>query len=310
MKRLLIVFLLTYTMFLGGCTSSEGSQSSSRSFLDSSVYDIGGSSYDENTVTDGTDSSGLGGLTFTDSEVSDEPVSEAPTVKEFLSAALEPCGRCLYVWSGGWNEEDTAAGVDAMTYGVSSRWYEFFKENGSDYDSAETAFQIHDGLDCTGYLGWSLYQVFGDSYSDSGYVFQSGMVIDNYISLFGGEKTQASEVVDYAAGDIMCRDGHVFIVIGQCDDGSLLFLHASPPAVSICATVTPSGDENSEAIVLAEEYMEKYRNECYEKFDTCRRGTSYLTQYDRYRFDTSVLSGQDYYEGMSPREILEDLFSE
>ena len=32
----------------------------------------------------------------------------------FLKTALQPVGRTVYIWGGGWNEEDTAAGVEAQ----------------------------------------------------------------------------------------------------------------------------------------------------------------------------------------------------
>lgn len=301
MKKLIIAFAFIYSLMLCGC---QGVDSSDASSSDGSITDS--SQVTEDSYTDSSQAN-TSGLSSSDSE---SPQDEVPTVKEFLSAALEPCGSCLYVWSGGWNEEDTAAGIDAMTMGVSPRWKEFFDENDAGYDYTTTRFQIHDGLDCTGLLGWSVYQVFGDKYSDTGYVFQSGTVIDNYLSLFGGEKTAAADVTDYRAGDVMCKDGHVFIVIGQCSDGSLLFVHASPPAVSICGTPTPDGNKSSEAIALAKEYMQDYFPHCYEKYDTTSRGTGYLTQYDRYRFDENILCDKDGYFGMSAEEILIDLFNE
>lgn len=239
------------------------------------------------------------------------PSAPAPyTVKELLAAAAEPCGRCLYVWGGGWNEEDTGAGVEAMSTGVSPRWHEFFLENDASYDMNHTKYQIHDGLDCTGYLGYSVYQVFGDTYSQSGYVFQSGAVGEKFRALFGGQLIPRQEIRDYQAGDIMCRNGHVFLVVGQCEDGSLLFFHASPPAVTLCGTPTPDGKAASLAVSLAEEYMSKYRSECYQKYETCRTDGTFLRSYDQYRWDEALLTDPDGYRDMTAREILDDLFAE
>ena len=246
-----------------------------------------------------------------------EPVEPLPssaepvyTVKDLLSAAIEPCGRCLYVWGGGWNEEDTAAGPDAMREGPSPRWYEFFLENGPSYDVNSTKYQIHDGLDCTGYLGYSVYQVFGDAYSQTGYVFPSGKFAAGCLALFGGENIPVQNIRDYKPGDIMHKRGHVFLVIGQCEDGSLLFLHASPPALSLCGTPARDGSTSSQAVALATEYMSKYRSECFEKYDTCLRGTGFLTEYDQYRWDENLLTDPDGYFQMTPREILDDLLAE
>ncbi len=303
MKKTVLTLALSIALTLCGC----GGGGSEKPDSGGNSADVSSASTSENTTSKADKTSENASSEIDDSEA--KPVDGSYTVKAFLSAASQPVGRCLYVWSGGWNESDTAAGIDAMTYGVSGRWYEFFTENGSDYNTAETAFQIHDGLDCTGYLGWSVYQVFGDLYSDSGYVFQSGTVADNYLRLFGGTLTPKSEVDSYRAGDIMCKKGHVFIAVGQCGDGSVVLMHASPPAVSICGTVTPDGSGDSEAIALAEKYMKKYRSECFNKYSTCERGVGYLTDYDRYRFDGGILSDPDGYFNMTPEEILEDLFS-
>jgi hypothetical protein len=50
----------------------------------------------------------------------------------------------------------------------------------------------------------------------------------------------------------------VYIVIGQCDDGSVLLVHSSPAGVQINGTTTPSGENDSKAIILATKYMHEY----------------------------------------------------
>lgn len=232
------------------------------------------------------------------------------TVKAMLSAAVKPAGACLYVWGGGWNEEDTAAGIEAMTLDVSPRWYEFFCENDSGYQYERTRYQIHDGLDCSGFVGYVTYQIFGDAYSDTGYVYKAGQIPYTYQELFGGEFHESWEVSDYRPCDIMGKNGHVYLVIGECDDGSVLFVHASPPAVSLCGTPTPAGSMSSQAIALAKQYMSAYRSECYNRYDTCYRDGSFLTDYYQFRWDSSVLTDPDGYREMSVEEILADLFQE
>ncbi len=221
---------------------------------------------------------------------------------------MEPVGRCLYVYGGGWNEEDDGAGVEAVQFGTSPRWHEFFLEHGGDYDYTKYSYQIHNGLDCSGFVGYTIYQVFGSEYAD-GYVFVSGESGKNFAEIFGGEITYAGGVDGYLPGDIMFKSGHVYIVVGVCGDGSVLFVHSSPPVVSLCGTPSPSGNKNSEAVALASRYMEMYRPECYEKFGpTCSRDMSYLTDYARYRWDASTLADPDGYSEMTAEEILADLF--
>ena len=174
---------------------------------------------------------------------------DMPTVKEFLLGAMTPVGKCLYIYGGGWNEEDTGAGVETMSYGVAPRWAEFFDEQDNTYEQEEHEYEIHNGLDCTGYLGYAAYQVFGDKYADDGYVFSSGSVGDNFLSLFGGTLVPNTKVTEHKAGDVMVKRGHVWIVVGECDDGSVLLLHSSPPNVTFSGT--PSADGNGTEWCLA-----------------------------------------------------------
>ena len=108
----------------------------------------------------------------------------------------------------------------------------------------------------------------------------------------------------------MCRNGHAFIVIGKCSDGSLLFLHASPPVVSLCGTATPGGNSNSEAVNLARTYMSKYYPESATRYNSFYRDTSYLKNYDQMHWNRAVLADPDGYDNMTPEQILKDLFNE
>ncbi|MBQ4087388.1 MAG: copper amine oxidase N-terminal domain-containing protein [Clostridia bacterium] len=231
-----------------------------------------------------------------------------PTVKNMLANAFLPVGKAVYVYGGAWNEEDTAAGVEAMTYGISSRWAEFYNAQSSAYNYQNTRYQIHDGLDCTGYVGWTMYQLFGNSYSDIGYVYQSKKMASSYASLFGGTYTPKEQVTKRVCGDVMSSGGHAYMVVGQCSDGSVVFLHASPPAVNLCGTAAPNGRTNSEAVKLATRYMKTYFPAHYGKFPDTSRGKAYLTDYNRMQWPENVLPDPDGYRNMSAEAILADLF--
>lgn len=249
-------------------------------------------------------------ITVINESPSQEPFTTERTVKNMLLAAIEPVGRCLYVWGGAWNEEDTGAGIEAMTLGASPRWYEFFCENDSSYDFENTRYQIHDGLDCSGFIGYLTYQIFEDTYSDNGYVYKAGEIPEKYLEIFGGSYTQSGEITDYQPCDIMGKKGHIFIVVGECEDGSVVFIHSSPPALSLCGTPTPDGNTESKAVLLARKYMSEYRSECYNRYDTCSRGTSFLTDYNQFRWNPDMLTDPDGYRDMTAEEILADLFDE
>ena len=44
-------------------------------------------------------------------------VDNQKTLQNFLTIAIQPVGQTMYVWGGGWNEEDTGAGQDAKRIG-------------------------------------------------------------------------------------------------------------------------------------------------------------------------------------------------
>ena len=84
------------------------------------------------------------------------------SIKGFIKTALEPLGTTMYIYGGGWNEEDTGAGIEARTIGLSKEWEEFAKKqtssyNYKDYDYKKDVSVIHLGLDCSGFVGWALY---------------------------------------------------------------------------------------------------------------------------------------------------------
>ncbi len=234
--------------------------------------------------------------------------ASAASVSELMYSAFSPIGKCLYVYGGGWNEADDGAGEEAVSYGISDTWVDFYNANGADYDYKNTRYMIHSGLDCTGFMGWCMYQMFGNYYSDTGYVFLAKEMAAKYADLFGCELISKNSVKKRRCGDIMCSSGHAFMVVGECPDGSMVFIHASPPNVSLCGTYTPDGGKYSQAINLAEFYMRTFYNECFAKFPVCSRDTDYLKSYDQMSWKESVLTDTDGYRDMDAESILHDMF--
>ncbi len=93
----------------------------------------------------------------------------------------------MYVWGGSWNEEDTAAGIEACTIGVSPRWAEFAAMQSAHYNYRYTRYQIHDGLDCSGYVGWAVYNTFESENGREGYVVKSTNMAKNFADRGWGE---------------------------------------------------------------------------------------------------------------------------
>jgi len=224
------------------------------------------------------------------------------TLKQFLRIALQPVGETMYIWGGGWNEADTAAGPGAMRIGCSPRWREFFNTQTSAYSPWDTMYRIHDGLDCTGYLGWALYNLFPN---DTGYVTWASNMTQSLEGFGWGEVARG--VPDLQAGDIMGSAVHVWISLGACADGSAVMVHASPPGVMINGT--QSGGARSEAVALAERYMRERYAAWYAKYPNCAQNNSYLRDFERFRWHAGVLPDPDGYRSMRAEEILADLYA-
>lgn len=249
------------------------------------------------------------------------------TVKNFLATAMQPVGKTLYIWGGGWNEEDTAAGESSKHIGVWPEWEKFFNSQDSDYNFCDYAIAndgeaeapipeyISLGLDCSGYRGWVLSNVFQDKDKDEfGYVFPHAKRVSNFVDNNWGTAIEPKDIKDFKPGDIMDKPGHTYIVIGRCDDGSIVFVHSSPPGVHICGTVTPDGNEKSDAVSLSKKYMKKYYAEYDKKFSKYgyMRGTKYLTEYKQLRWNVNDgdMKDPEGYTEMTPEEVLKDLFGE
>lgn len=242
------------------------------------------------------------------------PAPGVKSLENFLRTALLPLGNTMYVWGGGWNEEDTGAGEEAVSLGVSPQWKTFADLQTKDYDYRQTRYQIHDGLDCSGYVGWTVYNTMKTEDGGEGYVFKSTDTAELYAGNGWGDFTPASQVKDWLAGDIMSMKGHVWICLGTCEDGSVLLLHSSPPGVRLCGTPVP-GDSSesghaSQAVSLAEEYLSVHCPEWFQRFPDCRAKAAYLQDSGQMRWNKETFPDADEIRALTPEELLETLFSE
>jgi hypothetical protein len=112
----------------------------------------------------------------------------------------------------------------------------------------------------------------------------------------------------FTPGDVVSKSGHVWIVIGQCSDGSVVVIHATPPYIQLGGTVSSTGSINSEAIELANEYMKMYYPVAYERYGVKVLDRSYLTGVNHFTWSSSILSDSEGYRRKKPAEILNDLF--
>lgn len=236
-----------------------------------------------------------------------EPEPETISILDFLRIAVQPVGQTMYVWGGGWNEADTGAGVEAVTLGVSPHWAEFAAAQDSSYNYKNTRYQIHDGLDCSGYVGWAVYNTLETENGQAGYVSSSTKMAQQLADRGLGTFIAADEIQQWLPGDIMSMKGHVWITVGMCDDGSVLLLHASPPGVIFSGTQLPDGSK-SQASELARQIMQEHYPNWYSRYPQCTRPHSYLAASSAMRWSTDVLSDEEGLRYMTAEEVVQMIF--
>lgn len=242
-------------------------------------------------------------------ETTPAPEVDTVSILDLLRIAVEPVGSTMYIWGGGWNEEDTGAGTEAVTLGVSPQWAQFAALQGSDYNYKNHRYQIHDGLDCSGYVGWVVYNVMETTNGRPGYVCSSTDMSRMLADRGLGDYISAEDMDQWLPGDIMSMKGHVWISLGMCDDGSVLLVHASPPGVILCGTTLPDGGD-SQAITLAERIMAEHYPDWYSRYPRCDRPFSYLEKSSAMRWSSVMLSDEEGLREMSAEEVAKVLFGE
>lgn len=226
------------------------------------------------------------------------------TLRTFLRRALKPVGHTMYVWGGGWNQADSGAGAEACALAPSPRWARFAARQGADYDWHDTRYCIHDGLDCSGFVGWAVYGVFAACDGCEGYVMPAARMAADFAARGWGCFTPAPKVHERQAGDVLSTQGHVYLSLGDCADGSALFVHASPPGVQLGGSPAPDGTPDSQAVALARAWMRAYCPDWYARFPQVARPMAYVTEYDRFRWSACVLPDPDGVRGMDARAVL------
>ena len=301
------------------------------------------------------------------------PVKGTPglrTLKNLLATAFEPVGTALYVYGGSWDWEDDTSSLQSTTIGLSQSWIDFFQQNnGLDYsyktpveaegdeDDAYTDEQkansyypfgawneyYYAGIDCSAYIGWLVYNVRNTETStnpaEDGYVGGSTKTANRFEGYGWGTKSREPVTFnggenDLKVGDIFSMSGHVWMVLGNCSDGSVVIIHSTASknrndvygggGVQLSA-MNPNDptDKDCEAYRLATKYMSTYYPEWYKYHDVMLRnwdsytaiasGSASKDLAGKFTWDLSgeaMLSDPDGYADMSAAEILADLFGE
>ena len=174
------------------------------------------------------------------------PVSGVPgklTLKNFLATAMEPVGTALYIYGGTWDWQDAASSNQASTIGLSQSWIDFFQSQNADYTYKNEAnpsesYYPHNawnqyyyaGIDCSAYVAWAAYNIMNTESGNEGYVMSSTKMAKNFAEEQGWGTWEQKDFTpaDFKPGDIFSMNGHVWICLGKCDDGSLVILHSTP----------------------------------------------------------------------------------
>ena len=279
------------------------------------------------------------------------PVSGTPgerTLKNYLQTAMNPVGTALYVYGGSWDWQDVNSSNQALTIGLPQSWIDFFQQQDANYTYKNSADPAHSyyphnswnqyyyaGVDCSAYIGWTVYNVMHTESTTNdlsdGYVMSAVKMAKTFAEKGWGTWTR--DIKSFKPGDIFSMSGHVWTVLGVCDDGSIVFLHSTPSdskagqgggGVQLSALNPNSDDDkNCEAYKLVTKYMTKYYPEWSERYDAVLRsyisyatpatGTKYKETWSgnfSWNLDSSGLTDPDGYADMSAAEILADLFGD
>ena len=261
------------------------------------------------------------------------------TVKNFLQTALEPVGTALYVFGGGWNWQDNGAAPQARALGVSPDWVRFFRNQDATYtykdrdgkeenrDPKMSYYPFGDfnqyyyaGLDCSGYVGWAVYNALETESGRPGYVGGANGMAKRFSEMGLGTCTK-DEPLNQALqpGDIVSMDGHVWISLGVCADGSGVILHSTP---SMSRLGQPGGgvqigavaeSEQSEAYRLADQYMTHYYPAWHKRYPTALKSPALyfalkLEESGRFSWNLETLADPEGITGMRPDQVLGLLF--
>lgn len=279
------------------------------------------------------------------------PVSGTPgkrTLKNYLQTAMNPVGTALYVYGGSWDWQDVNSSNQALTIGLPQSWIDFFQQQDANYTYKNSADPAHSyyphnswnqyyyaGVDCSAYIGWTVYNVMHTESTTNdlsdGYVMSAVKMAKTFAEKGWGTWTR--DIKSFKPGDIFSMSGHVWTVLGVCDDGSIVFLHSTPSdskagqgggGVQLSALNPNSDDDkNCEAYKLVTKHMTKYYPEWSDRYDAVLRsyisyatpatGTEYKETWSgnfSWNLNSSGLTDPDGYADMSAAEILADLFGD
>ncbi len=271
-----------------------------------------------------------------------KPTPGKRTLKNLIATALSPIGTVLYVFGGGWNFQTDGSSKQARSIGISDWWVKFYNENAEDYefrdslDRANTTFPFggwsdyyYAGLDCSGYMGWVLYNtLYKTSLDKPGFVMNSTKMAKSLAAdyEFGKWTHKNASKLEFRTGDIVSIAGHIYLVLGICKDGSVIIVHSSPQENEkgyegggvMMSPLNPQDldNEDCDAFRLVDKYMKKFYPHW--DYETVMRSKEDYITFPKNKPTTgifhwnlgekAVLKDPEKYASKSAEEILKDLY--
>lgn len=231
----------------------------------------------------------------------EEIQQDVRSLYQFLQNAMKPVGGTMYIWGGGWNKEDTGAGVSATYIGLYPKWKNFADKQDEDYNHKEYRYELENGLDCSGFVGWTVYNTFETENGKDGYVVKAKKMAAYFADKGWGHFIENPKT--FLPGDIVSMEKHVWICLGTCEDGSILLVHASPPGVSVCGT-------KGKAAELAKTYMTSEHPDWQAKYPKREVGASYTKDVTLFRWTDAVMTDVKEVQSLTGEEVIEYLLEE
>lgn len=271
----------------------------------------------------------------------DAPVKGAPglrTIKNLLQTAISAVGTTNFIQKGGWNWQGNGSDIQSTTIGVPEEWIEFWQMHPEAFqyknaDDISKSYYPHNGyneyhyagVDDTGFLAWTIYNVMNTESGGNGFVTVSPASFAQSLSLDHALGSWSNEVLDdgdWHPGDIVSTGEHTWMVIGKHKDGSLVIIHSmandpykrgengSGPQFSALAKTG-----YCQANTYASYYMTTYFTEWAKYYKTSFLYYDEYTDFSmknagrfRWYLSDNGLQDPDGYRNMDAEEILNDLF--
>lgn len=266
---------------------------------------------------------------FSGAEPGSRPAGAVPglrTLKNLLATALTPMGRALYVYGGGWNRSDTGAGPQAVRVGPAPEWLGFFRVQNACYTyrdyypvSGENTY-YYAGLDCSGYLGWTVYNALHGENGLPGYVCPALSMAGDFARRGWGSLLENGDGSALCPGDLCSITGHVWLCMGACGDGSVLLAHSTPTESRVgcpgggvqLSALSPSGGDRCAALSLAEAAMLRLAPAWHARYAPVTKPWPVYTDFSggvlRWALNgTGVLTDPEGFAALSAGEVLEKL---